>query len=87
MKGWVEGTLADLQRVLGNLLNALRYAPAMHGFERQGFQDEQVKGSLQQIVGLSSGFNGLRHLPLDNRQDEIQIQPLLSIVKGTKYTQ
>ena len=51
----VERALLDLEDVAGNLLDALGDPPSMHGFEGNGFQDEQVKGALQQIHGVGQG--------------------------------
>jgi hypothetical protein len=39
----------NLEHTLGNLLNALRDAPAMHWSGRQRLENQQVKPSLKQI--------------------------------------
>jgi hypothetical protein len=36
----------------GNLLDALRDSPSVLGFERNGFENQQVEGSLDQIGGF-----------------------------------
>jgi len=36
VEGGVEGTLADLEGIFGDLLDALGDAPAVHGFEGEG---------------------------------------------------
>src|SRR5882762_6639289 len=43
----IQRALLYLQHVLGDLLDAQRNAPAVHGLERQGFQNEQVERALQ----------------------------------------
>ncbi len=49
----VERALVDLEDVLGKLADALRNAPAVHGFEGDGLQNQQVQRALDQIVGFT----------------------------------
>ena len=51
VEGGLERALSDFQRVARELLDALADAPAMHRGEREGFQDEEVEGSLEDIGG------------------------------------
>src|SRR5579863_4785344 len=69
----VERALGHGKDVAGDLLDALRDAPAVLRLERQRAQDEEIEGALKH-VGLAAdhGF-----LPLDNRQQEF----LLSLVE------
>src|SRR3954466_11902432 len=46
-EGGVDGALAHLERVLGQLLDAVGEPPAVHGRERERLEDEQVEGPLQ----------------------------------------
>src|SRR5690348_14715824 len=43
----IERALVDAQHILGNLLDALRNAPAMLRAERERLQDQQVERALQ----------------------------------------
>src|SRR5213592_3376249 len=49
MQGGIERTLLDAQNVAGDLLNALRNAPAVLRFEGQGLEDQQVECSLRKV--------------------------------------
>src|SRR5215212_4791691 len=46
----VDGALAYLERVPGKLLDAVGETPPMHGRERERLEDEQVEGSLQDLL-------------------------------------
>src|SRR6185369_14991247 len=48
----IKRTLVHDQHILRNLLNALRDAPSVHGFQRQCFEDQHIEGSLQQVDTL-----------------------------------
>ena len=51
----VEGALADLQDFAGDLADALGYGPAVHGFEGDDFQDQEVQRALDEIGGFAQG--------------------------------
>jgi len=53
VKRWIEVALADLQNFAGDLVNALRDGPSVHGLERDDFQDEQIQGALDEIRGFT----------------------------------
>src|SRR5260370_22436457 len=43
---WVKRSLIDLEHVFGNLLDALRDAPAMHRLQFQRLEDQQIERAL-----------------------------------------
>ena len=45
----IERALANLEDLAGHLANALRDGPAVHGFEPNDFQDEEIEGTLKQV--------------------------------------
>ena len=47
----IERALLDLQDVARDLLDALGDAPAVHRFERESFQDQQIERALQNFDG------------------------------------
>ena len=49
----VEGALLDLENILGDLLDALGDGPAVLGLESQGFEDQEIEGALNKIVGFA----------------------------------
>jgi len=53
VEGGVEGALLDLEDFVGELLDALGDGPAVFGLEGDGLEDEEVEGSLDEIVWLS----------------------------------
>ena len=56
----VERTLLDLQDVARDLLDALGDAPAVHGFERQSFQDQKIERALQDFDPWTHGLSPRR---------------------------
>src|SRR5262245_11121559 len=52
----VERSVADLQRVIGDLPEALADRPAVHRLERQNLQDQEVERSLDEIWRLAHVF-------------------------------
>ena len=75
---WVDGALAYLQRVLGELLDAVGESPSVHRRERERLEDEQVERALQDLfVG-----GGLGHGVLPN--DRRKVASLLPNVKRTQ---
>src|SRR5215831_6782404 len=76
MQSRVKRSLVDLQHVFGELADALGDAPSMHGLERYGLQDQEVKGPLDKIVRLA-------HRRLLSINDK-KIARLLSIVNRRK---
>src|SRR5690348_12890930 len=68
MQRRIERALANLQGVLGNKMNALGDAPAVHRFERDGAHDEQVKRALNEISGFTQDFPPTG-TPINNRQE------------------
>src|SRR5690348_9066458 len=49
VKRGVKRALLELKEVAGDLLNALRNCVAMNRSERHDFQDQHVKGSLEEL--------------------------------------
>ena len=49
MKRWIERALADLKCIFRNELDALRDAPAVHGFERDSFENEKIERALNEV--------------------------------------
>src|SRR4051812_52258 len=45
----IERSLIDLEHAARELLDALADSPAVHRFERDGFEDEEVEGPLQDV--------------------------------------
>src|SRR5579872_4429863 len=50
MQRGIQRSLAYLQCVLRNLLNALRDSPTMHGLKRQCLEDQKIQSSLQKVA-------------------------------------
>src|SRR5215813_3062977 len=50
---WIEGTVADLENISRNLLQALPDGPAMQRLERQYLQKQQIQGPLDKIGWLA----------------------------------
>jgi hypothetical protein len=48
VKRGIERSLPYLENLAGHLTNALGDGPTMHGFEGDGFEDEQVEGALHE---------------------------------------
>src|SRR5437867_6800739 len=65
MECGVERTLIDLEHVPRELLDPLRDAPAVHRLERDGFEDEEVEGPLEDVRGWEAHGISL----LDIRQE------------------
>ncbi len=63
VQGGKERAGLDAEDAAGGLLDPAGDAEAVHGFEREGFQDQQGEGALQQ-VGLGRGHGGS---PIDSR--------------------
>ena len=76
MEGWVERSLVDLEHAARHLLNALADAPAVHRFEGDGFEDQQVERALKD-VGV--WMHGALSLTFDRK-----VSPLLSNVKESQ---
>ena len=55
MQSRIQRALIHLQHILGNLPDALRDRPAVHRFERNRLQDQQVHGSLHQVSRFARG--------------------------------
>src|SRR5690242_20286214 len=53
MQSRVERALLDLQNFTGNLLNALGDGPTVLGLGRNGFEDQEIQSSLDQVVWFS----------------------------------
>jgi len=53
VEGWVERALLDEEDVAGGLLDAFGNGPAVDRLEGDGFEDEEVEGSLEEIVWLA----------------------------------
>ena len=49
----IERALLDLEDFAGKLLNPLGDGPAVKGFEKERFEDEEVEGSLNEIAWLA----------------------------------
>src|SRR6188508_3400893 len=49
LKSGVERTLLDLEDFVGELADPLRNRPAVERLERDGLQDQQVNGALNEI--------------------------------------
>jgi hypothetical protein len=49
MEGRIERALLDAEDLTRHLLNALGNAPSVLGLEREGAQDQKVKGALREI--------------------------------------
>src|SRR5580700_942655 len=56
----VERTLLDLQDVARGLLDALGNAPAVHGLERECFENQKSEGALQDFDGRAHGLSPRR---------------------------
>src|SRR5687768_12460791 len=54
-EGGVDGTLAYLERVLRELLDAVSETPSVHRRERERLENEQVEGALQDLF-IAGGF-------------------------------
>src|SRR5437016_1073486 len=52
MQRGIKGALIDLQNLFGNLTDALRDAPAVHGLQSYCLEDQQVQRALHQIGWL-----------------------------------
>jgi hypothetical protein len=52
MQRGIKRALVHLQNLLGDLPDALRDAPAVHGLERKSSQDQQVQRALNQVRRL-----------------------------------
>ena len=65
VQGGVEGAVADLQDVAGDLLQTLADGPAVHGLKGENLQEKKVECALDQIRwlahGLSSVTEGMIH--------------------------
>lgn len=46
---WIEGALAHLENVAGDLADALCDGPAVHRLQGDDFEDQQVEGALDEI--------------------------------------
>lgn len=53
VQGRVERALLDLQYIPRNLLNTLGDGPAMLGLERNGFENQEIQSSLNEVVRFS----------------------------------
>ena len=49
VEGRVQGSLIHLEHFPGYLPDALGDAPAVHGFQRNGFEDQEIQSALDQI--------------------------------------
>ena len=49
MEGRIQRALLDAEDFTGHLLHALGNAPSVLGLEREGAEDEEVKGPLREI--------------------------------------
>jgi len=49
----IERALLYLEHFAGDLLNALGDGPAVHGFRQEGFEDEEIERTLDEITWLS----------------------------------
>src|ERR1041384_4272997 len=65
MERRVERSLIDLEHAARDLLDALADAPAVHGLEGRGLEDEEVEGALKDVgVGMHGAL-------LDVRQERL----------------
>jgi hypothetical protein len=53
VQGGIERALLNLENFARDLLNALGDGPAVLGFEREGFKDEEIESALDEIVGFA----------------------------------
>jgi tetratricopeptide (TPR) repeat protein len=66
IEGRIERSLLNLQHVSGYLLNAFGDGPSMLGLKRDGLEDQQVEGALQEIVWFTHA-NILRAFIVDRQ--------------------
>jgi len=53
MERGIERSLVDFQDAAGDLLDPLADPPAVHGLERDGFEDQEIEGPLEDVgIGL-----------------------------------
>src|SRR5580765_8274110 len=55
----VEGSVADLEDVGGQLLESLPDRPPVHRLEREHLEDEEVQRALHEVVRLAHGVRSL----------------------------
>ena len=54
----IQRSVAHLQHVLGNLLEALPNRPRVERFEREDLEDQKVERALQEVGRLTHGYRG-----------------------------
>src|SRR5579872_3014679 len=64
LQGGIERTLVHFQHGVGPLANALGDAPAVHGLQTQGLEDEHVERALEHVTTL---LDDAHPFPLDVR--------------------
>src|SRR4029450_12333572 len=52
----VQRSLLDLEDVTGKLTDSLRDRPAVERFERDGLEDQEIDGALNEIGGLPHDY-------------------------------
>ena len=56
MQSRIKRALIHLQHILGNLPDALRDRPAVHRFERNRLQDQEIHRSWHQVSQFARGY-------------------------------
>ena len=68
-EAWSGTSVAELRQRLWGCADALADRPAVHGFERDDLQDEEVQRALNEIRRLAHDLGG----PVGDRQEHIAV--------------